>query len=123
MGVLYEGSCGIDGAGCDAALLLAVFALVQIVGVVTAVLAWQSMLDRGEPHPERPLISAVLAIGSLVGVVGVWRWSGVYLLMAAMAIGVVVHLCFGDPMSSVMTRVGLSIGIAYYVNEKQAAFR
>jgi hypothetical protein len=59
----------------------------------------RSFVEHSQPHPEFPLLGAVLGIIGLVALAGVWLWkrSAVYLLATAVLIGLIGDALLGVP--------------------------
>ena len=113
------------GRGIPLTVLLVVFTLAQLWGVVFGFMAWRSIVDHGQSHPEVPLIGTILGVVGLVALAGVWFWQrrAVYLLAAVVVAGVLTDVWFGLPSFALLIRLVLVAALAFCIKQKWTSFR
>lgn len=113
------------GRGGLLTVLLAIMTVAQVIGIVLGVITWQSIVAHNRPHPELPLIGAILATAGLVAIVGVWKWRrwAAFLFAALAVVGLGVDAWFGVPAITVLIRVALLAALAECIRQRWALFR
>lgn len=89
--------------------LLILLLVAQLLGIVLGFVNWQSIVAHNQPHPELPLIGAILGIVGVAALVGVWLWRrvAVYVLGAVIAIGLISDAVLGIPSWALLIRIVL----------------
>ena len=111
--------------GVPLTVLLVLLMLAQLWGVVFGFTTWWSIVEHGQPDPEMPLIGVLLGIVGLVAFVGVWFWQrwAVYLLVAAVVVGLVSDSLMGLSSVSLLIRLVLFGALAFCIKQKWEGFR
>jgi hypothetical protein len=111
--------------GIPLLVLLVLLVLAQLWGVVFGFTTWWSIVEHGQPDPAVPLIGVLLGIVGLVAFGGVWLWQrwAVYLLVAAVVVGLVSDSVMGLSSVSLLIRLALFGALAFCIKQKWEGFR
>jgi amino acid transporter len=111
--------------GVPLSVLLVLLVLAQLWGVVFGFTTWSSIVEHGQPDPEMPLVGVLLGVVGLVAFAGVWLWQrwAVYLLVAAVVVGLVSDSVMGLSSVSLLIRLVLFGALAWCIKQKWEGFR